>query len=744
MKVLTLCVFILFSISLVHSQDILNGFVSEKDENGNDIPLVGVNVYWLGTNLGTTTDIDGKFSVLKNPESKFLIVSHIGYVSDTLEITTENFIRVSLKPDIKSVGDVNVVGERPALYLEYSNPFFKNVMTEKELFKAACCNLSESFETNPSVDVSYTDAVTGMKQIEMLGLSGIYTQTTLGNMPYIRGLTSNVGLTFIPGTWIEAINVSKGIGSVANGYESITGQIDVELRQPQNPDESKIFLNIYGNQDRRMESNLNFRQSVNDNLSSMTLLHYSSQRYVVDENGDNFLDMPMFTTINLMQQWSYIVPEGFENRIGLQYVDDSKDGGTHNRTNQFAYKYETKNNMVRIFGKSGYISQDEKRRSIGLQWSLSRYRNNAHFGSKLYSGVEKTGYVNLIYQDKISGDEHKFRTGLSFLIDQYSERFDSADYDRIERVPGMFFEYTFSPNEKLSTVAGIRIDDHNYYGKMITPRLHVRYTPQEDWVLRLAAGRGYRTANIFTENSTVFASSRTVNILTTTDFGYGLSQESAWNYGFNLTHYFIFDYRDATFMFDIYRTEFKQAVLADLDANPQEVRFYSATNGAYSNSIQAELNFKPIERVELRLAYRYLDVMQKLSGVWHQRPLTAQHRALTTISYSTERGQPYDPQTSVDVTLQWFGKKRVPSTQSNPIGYRIDNYSPAFATMNLQLTRTFTKELDIYLGAENLFGYTQTNPIIDSANPASPFFDASLIWGPISGRMFYAGLRYRI
>jgi outer membrane receptor for ferrienterochelin and colicins len=263
-------------------------------------------------------------------------------------------------------------------------------------------------------------------------------------------------------------------------------------------------------------------------------------------------------------------------------------------------------------------------------------------------------------------------------------------------------------------------------------------------VLRLAAGRGYRTANIFAENSTVFASSRTVSIVPTNSFGYGLKQEIAWNYGFNLTHYFQFDYREATFMIDLYRTEFEKLVLADLDTDPHQVRFYSVPHGSYSNSIQTELNIQPLERFDVRIAYRYLDVKQKLDGAWLERPLTAQHRALATVSYATEHDQPDDPQTSFDVTMQWFGKKRIPETFLNPDSLRALASSPSFLTMNLQVTRTFIKGIDVYLGIENLFDFRQADPILDGAHPRSPFFDASLVWGPLSGRMLYAGLRFRM
>jgi outer membrane receptor for ferrienterochelin and colicins len=744
MKTFILFVLLALLFSTVFSQELLKGFVGEKDEKGNEHPLAGVNSYWLGTSTGTITDTNGMFTLPFVEGSKTLVVRCVGYRPDTIAIKTQHTIRLFLKSEAHDIGDVNIVGERQASFLDYANPFNKTIVTEKELFKAACCNLSESFQTNPSVDVSFTDAITGTKQIEMLGLSGIYTQTTMENMPYIRGLTSNVGLTFIPGSWIEAINVSKGLGSVANGYESITGQIDVDLRKPEKENEKQFFLNLYGNQDRRMEANLNVRERLSDRISSMTLLHISSQQNSVDENGDGFRDMPLFTTFNVLQRWNFTNLNGITGQLGVQYVSDKKDGGTLNQSSTAAYLYGTQSDLFRVHGKTGFVFSKDHNQSIGIQWSLSRYRSSSHFGLRDYNGDEQSGYINVLYQSSLAGTLHNFRTGISFLFDGFDETFDHTPYRRVERVPGVFFEYTLSPSEKLSVVAGIRADEHNAYGTMITPRLHIRYTPQEDWVLRLAAGRGYRTANIFAENSTVFASSRKDSIVSTVKFGYGLKQEIAWNYGFNLTHYFQFNYHDATLMIDLYRTDFEQLVLADLDSNPHQVRFYSVPNGSYSNSVQTELDIQPLERLDVRVAYRYLDVKQKLNGMWLERPLAAQHRVLMTVSYATDRDQPDDPQTSFDVTMQWFGKKRIPETLLNPDSLRARAYSPGFLTVNLQATRTFIKGLDVYLGIENLFNFKQSDPILDAANPQGQFFDASLIWGPLSGRMMYAGLRLRI
>ncbi|MFA6456892.1 MAG: TonB-dependent receptor [Bacteroidota bacterium] len=583
--------FLLTTLSLIHAQQ-LTGVVMEKTDDGMFHPLIGANVYWLKTVSGTVTDTSGVFHLPVNTESNRLVVSYVGYVPDTLVITDQTKVNIILKSDANKIAEVEVVGDQISTIDSYLAPQKTQIMTEKELFKAACCNLSESFETNPSIDVSFTDAVTGTKQIEMLGLSGTYTQITLENLPAIRGLTSNVGLTFIPGTWIENIQVSKGVGSVANGYESITGQINIELRKPQKVDEKQFFFNAFGNQEQRMEANLNVRTPLTTNLSSMTMLHASTQQQSIDGNGDNFLDMPLYKTINAIQRFHYSNLLGLEGQFGIQYVNDEKHGGTTHGYNldrttlalrPSEYSFAMNGDQLRLWGKTGYVFPQKQYQSIGLQWSLTRNRQHSVFSSHEYNAGEQTGYLNLIYQSIIDNTMHKFRTGMSFLYDDYDETFKHLRYERTERVPGAFFEYTYSPGEEFSVIAGMRADYHNLFGTFYTPRLHLRYAPQEDWVFRAVAGRGQRTTNIFAENMAYFASSRHVAVVpSNTKPLYGLDPEVATNYGFNVTHYFLYDYREATIAVDFYRTVFDKQVVVDLDTNPQQVHFYNLAGTSYS------------------------------------------------------------------------------------------------------------------------------------------------------------------
>lgn len=746
MKLKILLLIMVLALPL-YAQDMLKGVVKEKDEKGILKPLIGANIIWQSTTRGTTTDKDGVFELAFTRESNLLIVSFIGYKTEMITITDQHNIEVVLESESKELTDVEVVGNQNSSFQDYKGIENTTVITKKELQKAACCTLAESFETNPSIDVSFTDAITGIRQIEMLGLSGNYTQTTMEALPYIRGLMSNVGLTFVPGTWIHAINVSKGIGSVSNGFESITGQIDIDMQKPFNDEEENPGLvNVYGDNDQRFEGNLNYRYKLNDNLSSMTLLHASSRQHRKDINSDSFMDMPIFKTFNVMQRWQYLSFEGWESQFGFQIVNDNKEGGTtdHETVNVPVYKFGSTNKFFKLYGKTGYIFPEEEGRSYGLQWSYSNYDNSSHFGNKMYDGNEKNVYLNFIYQSHLWNDSHLFRTGVSFIYDEFNETFIANRYGRTERIPGAFFEYTYKPDEGLSVVTGLRADNHNEFGLFFTPRIHIRYSPDPDWVIRAAAGRGYRTSNIFVEYASSFASSRSINILRSNNFGYGLNQESAWNYGLNLTYYFLYDYRDASLSFDLYRTNFDNVIIADIDTDPRKITFNSINDGANSTSFQTELNIEPMQFFNLRLAYRFIEARQLINGRWMDKPFTAKHRALLNIGFSTQKETTDDSQMLYDLTVQWFGKKRIPSTESNPTGLQARKNSPDFLLVNAQITRSFSSLFDFYIGVENLFDFRQTDPIIDPGNPNGQYFDASLIWGPVSGRMIYSGLRYKI
>lgn len=722
---------------------IVKGVVLETDKKGMFNPLTGASVVWLGSGKGVSTDNNGVFSITHDGKDSRLVISYTGYKADTITVVEMQELKIILASS-KQLSEVTVTSKQRSTYLSAINPIRTQVMTDKELFKAACCNLSESFETNPSVDVSYNDAVTGSKQIQLLGLSGNYTQLTIENLPGPRGIATPLGLNSIAGPWVESIQLTKGIGSVANGYESIAGQINVELKKPENSE--KLYANMYVNDFGKTDLNLNLSKRIGKKWSTGLLLHDDFlTNKKLDFNKDGFRDLPTGNQFSLINRWKYDNGKGFLTQFGVKVLNDKRTGGEvaynpdtdKNTTNKYGLGINTQ--RYEAFAKIGYVFPGKKYKSIGLQLSAIDHKQNSYFGLTTYNAEQQNVYANLIYQSIIKSTIHKFRTGISFLYDKYDEDFKALNYKRTETVPGAFFEYTFIPSEKFSLIAGVRGDYNNLFGFFATPRLHLRYDPIKGTTIRVSAGRGQRTANIFAENTSVFVSARQVNIITSqAGKAYGLNAEVAWNKGISIDQKLKLFQNDATLSIDYFRNDFNNQVVVDLE-NPGQVKFYNLQGKSYSNSFQAELNFKPLKKLDVRVAYRYFDVKTTYSGKLLQRPFIANNRAFINLDYATNGWK-------FDYTINYNGKKRIPGTQTNPAQYQRPQYSPDFILMNAQISKTVGKRhpMDFYIGAENLTGYFQKDVIVAADQPFGNYFDASLVWGPVTGRMFYAGWRFKL
>ena len=721
----------------------VKGIVLEADRKGAFKPLQKATVIWLGTNVGTATDADGIFEIRPSPGTNKLIVSYTGYISDTLNIVGNNELKIILATDRK-LGEVVVTSRIRSSYLLNLNPIRTQVVTEKELFKAACCNLSESFETNPSVDVSYNDAVTGSKQIQLLGLSGNYTQLTVENMPGPRGLATPLGLNAIAGPWVESIQLTKGIGSVVNGYESIAGQINVELKKPETAE--AVYANAYINDIGKSDLNLDLAQKIGNKWAVGLLLHDDwLANKQLDFNKDGFRDLPTGNQFSLVNRWKYDGGKGFMFQFGVKALADRRTGGEtafdpaadKNTFNHYGLGINT--DRYEGFAKVGYVYPSKKYKSIGLQLSVINHQQDSYFGRTSYAGKQENLYGNLIYQSIIGNTNHKFRTGASFLYDDYRENFRLTNYNRTEIVPGAFFEYTFTHLEKFNLVAGLRADHNSLFGFFLTPRLHVRYEPVKGTTIRFSAGRGQRTANIFAENNSAFVSSRQVSIINPqAGKAYGLDPEVAWNKGLSIDQKFRVFNNDAVLSLDFFRNDFVSQVIADLE-NARELKFYNSGAASFSNSFQAELNMEPLKLLNLRLAYRYFDVKTTYSGKLLERPLISKNRAFANLAYGRGKWK-------ADYTISYNGRKRIPGTAVNPPEYQLPDYSPGYVLMNAQFTLTIGKQhpMDLYIGSENIGNYFQKNAIIAAAQPFGPYFDASLIYAPVSGRMLYLGWRMKL
>ena len=648
----------------------------------------------------------------------------------------------------QKLNEVKVVTKRKGLQKSFTVTGNTTLVTSKELLKAACCNLAESFETNPSIDVNFSDALTGTKQIKMLGLTSPYLVITEENIPSVRGASQAYGLSFTPGTWVESIQITKGAGSVVNGYESISGQINTELIKPIN--DIPFFLNAYGSTDSRFELNAHFNKPLSDKWSSSLFLHGNTRTAKMDNNRDGFLDNPMAKQINILNRYQYYDAEkGWVSFINFRYMKDEKQTGQHHfnpavdkgTTNYWGSEINTE--RLDIATKLGYVFKDLPYQSIGFQNAFNSHNQQSYYGLNNYNIKQNSYYYNLIFNSIISNTRNKFATGLNFTLDQYHEQLIAKDWSRTDQSVGAFFEYTFDNDENFSVILGGRIDNHNRLGTFATPRLHLRYNPWEKAVVRFSAGRGKRVANIFAENQSLFASSRAFSILDTNGKAYGLNPEIAWNFGGSFTQSFTLLGKNADVTLDWYRTDFQNQVVVDVMQSPQQVLFYNLKGNSFANSFQMEFNYEIVKNFRLRSAYKRYNVQTDFLSGTFQKPLQAKDRFFGNLEYETASfGSP--KQWKFDFTYNWIGEQQLPNTQSNPIVDQLPEFSPDYSLMNAQITRVFSSVFEVYVGGENIGNYTQSKVIVGAANPFGASFDASMVYAPIFGQMYYAGLRFKI
>ncbi len=732
--------------TLVCAQTQLKGMIMEVNEKNEPIGLPGANVHWLNTTVGTTTNMDGNFAIPYKKEYSKLIVSYVGYKTDTLLVNDLRKIHHVLLPK-NNLDEVVVKTRKKSSALSYLTAENVINVSSAELLKAACCNLSESFETNPSIDVNFADAVTGTRQIKMLGLTSPYILITTENIPSIRGASQAYGLSFIPGTWVESIQITKGAGSVVNGFESITGQINAELQKPTIDD--KLFVNAYGSLNGRLELNTHINTKVSDKWSTGLYLHGDLRDTKFDENDDTFLDMPLTQQINVMNRWQYTDTEkGFVSFFNFRFLNDEKQTGQIDfdpKTDKFttnAWGSEIDTRRFDVSGKLGYVNPKVPYQSVGVQIAFSNHEQESYFGLNEYNIAHSSIYANAIYNSIISDSRHKIKTGLSYTHDDYDELVNTTNYTREENSVGAFFEYAYDNLGTLNLTAGMRIDHHNLLGTFLTPRLHARYTPWRKAAFRASVGRGKRSANIFTENQSLFSTSRSINILNSGGEIYGLDPEIAWNYGVSYLQGFNLFGRKADITFDFYRTDFQNQVVVDWE-NRKEVRFYNLEGDSYANNFQAEFNYNTLERFDIRLAYKYYNVETSYLSGKLEKPLTPDHRFFANASYETQRSEK-GAKWKFDATYNWLSEQRFPKTSDNPIPYQLPEYSPTVGTLNAQVTKVFSDTFEVYLGGENITDVKQNNPIVSAENPFGPNFDTTFVYGPIFGSMYYAGLRFKI
>ncbi len=733
MKPLYTIVFsMLFTISS-YAADIKGKVLEKKDKK--EIPLIGVNVYWLGTTIGTITDANGQFELLQKSNQQLLVVSYVGYDNDTIEVKNDKPLTIYLSQG-KNLEEITVKHRRAATSISKLNPLYVQQVDGKELERCACCNLSESFETNASVDVAYADAVSGVKQIQLLGLSGRYSQLAIANIPILRGAESAFGMEYIPGTWMESLQISKGSAAVKNGYESITGQINLQLKEPSGTE--KMHLYMYGNQDGKAETTFGYAFDLNEKWSTSIMAQASGNLRELDMNDDGFLDKPTARMGTFINQWNY-KSDNFTSKFGFSYLNEKREGGQkgfdHDKeqAEQSLYGINIEVERFNAFAKNGFIFKREAT-SLGTIVSYNYFDRTSFYGYNTFDVIQQNIYANIIYQSYIGDTRHTYNTGISLVYDNNEATFNGSknNVGYTETTKGAFAEYNYIPSERFTLMAGLRYDYSSLHDGFFTPRFHAKYNLSEHITVRASAGKGYRSADAISENSNFMASSKAFI------FDEEIKQEEAWNYGLSMTNEIPVGERKININLEFYRTEFKNQLVVDLDQNSQEVHFYNLKGDSYSNIFQIESSYELFNRFDLTAAYRLNDVQSTFNGKQDEVPFVSKYKGLVSTSYRTNSDK-----WQFDLTAQFNGNQRLPSTGSNSVENSRADESENYIVLLAQVTKNY-RNWSFYLGAENMGDFTQDNAIIDPDNPFSDEFDASRIWGPLYGKMIYAGIKFNL
>ncbi|QNF34280.1 TonB-dependent receptor [Adhaeribacter swui] len=716
----------------------ITGHVYEK-VNGQNSPLIGASVYWPNNAAGTVTNDKGFFTLAlpsdSTAASTHLIVSYIGYQSDTVAVEPNVPVNVVLQKS-RTLNEVTVIGKTERF--SALTPTHTQIITAKDLTKSACCNLAESFETNASVEVTTSDAVSGARQIQMLGLDGAYTLLTTDNIPNLRGLATPYRLNYLSGTYIESIDIIKGMGSVINGYESISGQVNVRLKEPEKTD--RLLVNLYGNSLAKFDGNVNFSTNLTKKLSTVLMFHTDHIGNRVDRNHDRFLDLPLSTQYNVFNKWKYLSGKNVVSEVGIQALQEDRLGGQVDYQkgqaeagSQANYGIESNTKRLQAYNKTSYTFPGKPYQSIGVIVSGTRHQFHSIYRQRQYNGEQNSLLARLLFQSIFGNTQHTYKAGLDYQRDDYQEQLSIQNFNRKESVPGAFFEYVYQDNQNLTIVAGARYNYHNLYGSVFTPRLNFKYDFTPNSIFRVAAGQGFRVANPIAENSGSLVSSRAFI------FNEKLQPEKAWNVGGSFTQYFTIGTRKGTFVTDYYYTRFRNQVVADMYSNPNAVIFSNLQGKSFSKSFQTEVQLEVAPGLDLKAAYKYFDVRTTYNNNLLNKPFNPKHRFFVNAAFAT----PFD-KWRVDLTTQWFGLRPVPTTEhTHPGSAQEVKYSERYYVLNGQVTRAF-KRFELYAGGENLLNFKQANPIIDAGNPFGNNFDASMVWGPIVGRVIYGGLRFKI
>lgn len=726
--------YILFYLNLSASAQFIKGKVIDGISK---IPLESVLVFSQENMPSTFTNEKGLFSLkVSSLDTVTLYFRRVGYKTDTLKLNKNNFnaFHLLLLKTNQQLKTVEVNANELIGTIEKRNARITEVVTAKDLTKAPCCNLAESFQNSTAVEVNAADALSGAMRLQLLGLEGPYVSLTAENLPTMRGIASTFGLNYIPGPWLESVYISKGSAPVSNGFEGINGQINLEFLKPEKA--KRKFLNIYADRMSRTELNAHWVHTKTAKWKGMTFFHVETTPLPWDMNQDKFLDMPLNRQINVYNRWKFNPSDKWMGQLGFRILSENRWGGQTqyqpklDRGSNQVFGFEMLTSRAELNGKIARLNPLKPWKGFAYTINGSVHSIQSWVGLKRYNGNQLFQQQQMLYQNQINNSNHSYKVGLSFITDFYNETYNDSNYIRKEIVPGFFAEYT-EKRKRTEWILSFRTDFHNLFGNFYLPKLFLKWDISNALTFRLNTGKSMRIANIIPENFGLLASSRRLVIIEKP------LPESAWSTAISLLYSKKINEKPFSIHVDYSYISFMNQVLADLEQF-NTIRIYNANGPSFAQSAQIEFKYEPIEALEIRFGAKTDQVKATYLEGLLQRPFVARYRTVTSLSYAT----PFE-KWKFDLNWQWFGPKRLPNLSDNTALAHYHAWSPRYSLFNIQVTKKF-KHLEWYVGGENIFNFHQHNPIIGVGNPFGPYFDAGMIWGPIFGGRWFTGIRLNI
>jgi outer membrane receptor for ferrienterochelin and colicins len=697
-------------------------------QSNSPIPFASISI--KGQSIGTASNADGFFEINDIKEGSYeFIFSAIGFKKLKKNIIIQsgkNSVDITLEPSSYDIDQVVVTGTMKETFLSAS-PVKVDVVTQKFLKKIATANVMEVIENVNGVQKQINCGVCGTNDIHINGMEGPYTLVLINGMPIMSSLSTVYGLNGIPTSLIKQIEIIKGPSSTLYGTEAVAGVINILTKDPSDVSTIEIESFITSH----LEKNIDFAYAPKMKKVDVLLSgNYFKMDNFLDDNEDNFTDIPLSERLSLFNQWNFKRKSQKNLSLSAKYYQEDRSGFVEGwsdslRGNESIYGESIYTDRIEL-AASYELPMDE---DVRIDASYNYHHQDSYYGDTKYEAYQSIYFANLIWNKQL-GHNHDLISGLTY---RYQTFLDStlANINERKFIPALFIQDEITFSRKWTSLIGIRTDYHDEHGFIFSPRLNLKFKPKTYTTFRLNAGTGFRLVNLFTEDHAFLTGTREVLVVEY------LKPEESYNINLNANHIFSLGRSTGTIDVDAFYTYFTNKITPDYDVNPNQI-IYANLNGF---SVSRGLAFNIQQNFDFPLSVKaggtILDVYSLDDNNIREDELFApSFTGVFSLSYNWD---------IINTSIDWTAKVTGPmSLPSFPYPFERAEESPWFSQHHLQIKKVFSESLTAFMGVKNVFNYTQESPLVDWQNPFGDDFDTSYAYGPLQSRRFLFGLSVKL